>query len=266
MGTWIEAPVFAACVPVSQQTTTESRLARASEFAPLSTRHSTATRRTNVAVASPELIFKDRWVPEPLQFKQRAWMPRTPFGQVVKDCLTYLPADLAADLIDRVSSAVVMHSSLWAIHRHRDPQTGLWIEDDHGEVSHHVITDTGVAFLVDSWQGILEPEIMKYHGVGTGTTAESAAHTALVTESTTALNPDSTRATGSLTEGASANIFRTVGTVTFDASAAITEHGLFSQAATGGGTMIDRSVFSAINVVSADSIAFTWDGTFSSGG
>jgi hypothetical protein len=213
-----------------------------------------------MAVA-PEIMVRDRWIPEPLAFKRRQWTPRTPFGAVVRDCLAYLPADLAADLIDRVSSVVVMSSRLYAVHI----RPGAF-EYDLGEVSHHVVTDTGVGFIVDAWQNILELETMKFHGVGIGTTAEAASQTALVTESTTALNPDSTRATGSLTEGGTANIFRTVGTVTFDASAAITEHGLFSQAATGGGVMYDRSVFSAINVVSGDSIQFTYDATLTSGG
>lgn len=140
---------------------------------------------------------------------------------------------------------------------------GSWI--DYGILSTRVVTDAGVAFLVDAWQNSVELEIMKYHGVGTGTTAENATQTALITESTTALNPDSTRATGSLGEGATANIFRSIGTATFDASAAITEHGLFSQAATGGGTLWDRSVFSAINVVSGDAIQFTYEVSFTSG-
>ncbi|MGE3176768.1 MAG: hypothetical protein AB7O32_04825, partial [Vicinamibacterales bacterium] len=96
--------------------------------------------------------------------------------------------------------------------------------------------------------------------------AEAVGDTALVTESTTILNPDSTRATGTLAEGASANIFRSVGTVTFDGSGAITEHGLFSQAATGGGVLFDRSVFAAINVASGDSIQFTYDATLTAGG
>jgi hypothetical protein len=146
--------------------------------------------------------------------------------------------------------------------RKRD-KNGKWT--DYGVVSTRVVTTAGVGFLVDAWQNILELEIMKYHGVGTGTTAEASSDTALVTESTTILNPDSTRATGSLTEGASGNIFRSVGTLTFDGSGAITEHGLFSQAATGGGVLWDRSVFSAINVVSGDSIQFTYDVTFTAG-
>lgn len=124
---------------------------------------------------------------------------------------------------------------------------------DYGVVSRRVVTSAGVGFIVDAWQNLVELENMKYHGCGTGTGSESSSDTALGTESTTALNPDSTRATGTQTEPA-ANQVTSTGTLTFDASAAVTEHGLFSQAATGGGTLFDRSVFSAINVVSGDSI------------
>lgn len=136
---------------------------------------------------------------------------------------------------------------------------------DLGVLSYRVVTNNGVGYIVDAWQNTVELENMKYHGVGTGTTAEAAADSALVTESTTVLNPDSTRATGTTTESAQ-NAFQSVGTVTFDGAAAITEHGLFSQAATGGGVLFDRSVFSAVNVVSGDSIQFTYTVTFTAGG
>jgi hypothetical protein len=138
---------------------------------------------------------------------------------------------------------------------------------DYGVVGYRVVTDAGVAFIVDDFDPAATTDIstLKYHGCGTGTGAESASDTALGTESTTALNPDSTRATGTATQP-SANIYRSTGVVTFDASAAITEHGIFSQAATGGGTLLDRSLFSAINVVSGDSISFQYSLTVSSGG
>lgn len=136
----------------------------------------------------------------------------------------------------------------------------------YGVVSRRLVTDAGVAYIVDDWDGGSNTiDLFNYHGVGTGTTAEAAGDTALVTESTTALNPDSTRATGTKTQPA-ANQMRTTGTVTFDASAAITEHGIFTQAATGGGTLLDRSVFSAINVASGDSIQIQYTLTLSSGG
>jgi hypothetical protein len=135
-----------------------------------------------------------------------------------------------------------------------------------GLICTKVITDAGVAAIVDDFDnGGFDVSTFNFHGCGTGTTAEAAGDTALVTESTTALNPNNTRATGTRSQPA-ANQFRSVGTVTFDDTAAITEHGLFSQEATGGGTLFDRSVFAAINVVSADSIQFTYTVSFSSGG
>lgn len=135
-----------------------------------------------------------------------------------------------------------------------------------GLVSTKVITDNGVAFLVDDWDASGQDiSNMNYHGCGTGTNAENQTDSALQTESTTALNPDSTRATGTRSQPA-ANQYRSVGTLTFDASAAVTEHGILSQAATGGGVLWDRSVFSAINVVSGDSIQFTYTCTVSAGG
>ena len=135
-----------------------------------------------------------------------------------------------------------------------------------GLASCRLVTTAGVNFLVDALQGTVEPEILRFHAIGTGTNAEATGDTSLQTELTTQYNPDNTRATGSLTEGASANIFRTVGTNTVDASVAITEHGILSQAATGGGTLLDRSVFSAVNLVSGDSLESTYDLTIAAGG
>jgi hypothetical protein len=137
-----------------------------------------------------------------------------------------------------------------------------------GLVCTKVVTTTGVGFLVDAWQNLVELEIMKYHGFGTGTNAEAAADSALQTECTTETTPDNTRATGTLTEGASGNIFRSVGTATFDAvgPTAITEHGLLSQAAVGGGVLWDRSKFAAVNVMASDAIQATYEATFPSGG
>lgn len=124
-----------------------------------------------------------------------------------------------------------------------------------GLVSTKVVTDAGVAYLVDALQGITEPEALRWHGCGTGTIAESAGQTALVTET-------GSRVQGSLGENA-ANIFQTVATISFTSTLAITEHGIFS--ASSSGTMLDRSVFSAVNVVNGDSIEFTYRLTLPSG-
>lgn len=138
---------------------------------------------------------------------------------------------------------------------------------DFGVLSYRVVTDAGVAYLANDFNnGASSADVsnFNYHGCGVGTTAEAAGDTALVTESTTALNPDSTRATGTRSNP-TANSYRSTGTLTFDATAAVTEHGLFSVSGTGSGTLWDRSVFSAINVASGDSIQFQYTVTFNSG-
>jgi hypothetical protein len=130
---------------------------------------------------------------------------------------------------------------------------------------HNTITTVGKTALRDCFGGTGSPTctpIMayKYHGLGTGATGGAGA-TGCTTELTTAYNPDNTRATGSQTNNG-ANIYRTVGTNTVDASAAITEFCLMSQAATGGGSIWSTVGFSAINLTSGDSLQTTYDGTF----
>lgn len=140
---------------------------------------------------------------------------------------------------------------------------GRWLY--YGLASLYLVTDDGVGFLVDSFQALTEPENLKFHGIGTGTTAAAQTDSALETESTTALNPNNTRATGSTIENG-ANVYRTVGTNTVDASVSCTEHGILSQAATGGGTLLDRHVFTAIALSNGDSLQSTYDFTITAGG
>lgn len=137
--------------------------------------------------------------------------------------------------------------------------------EDYGVVSRRVVTDAGAAAIIDAFTNTFELETFNYHGAGTGTGSESASDTALGTESTTVLDPNSTRATGTQSQPA-ANQYRSVGTLFFDGDAAITEHGLFSQSATGGGTLLDRSVFAVLNLGEDDSIEFTYTLTANSGG
>jgi hypothetical protein len=141
-------------------------------------------------------------------------------------------------------------------------------EIDYGIVSMRVVTDVGVAYIVDAFQNSVELENMKYHGIGTGSTAENVADTELDTELTTEYSSDNTRATGTTIEGATANIYRTVATNTLDSGTpAIVEHGIFSQAANSGGVLLDRSVFSVINLNGAggDGLQTTYDLTLGAG-
>jgi hypothetical protein len=140
---------------------------------------------------------------------------------------------------------------------------------DYGLASLRLVTTVGVKFICDDLNNsATDCSLFKFHGIGIGGTAEAVGDVALVTESTTALNPDNTRATGSQ---ASATVttnatYTTVGTLTADATIACTEHGIFSQAATGGGTLLDRSLFSVVNLASGDSIQTTYVLTLNAGG
>lgn len=130
---------------------------------------------------------------------------------------------------------------------------------DLGPVGMRVVTDAGVAFLVDDWDdNTTDITLMNFHDSGTGVTAENAADTVLVTQA-----GPTTRATGVKSQP-SANILRSIGTIAYTGTLAITEHGLFSQAAQGG-VLWDRTVFSVINVINLDSIQFTYDCTLTAG-
>lgn len=211
-----------------------------------------------------EIVRKDCWIPEPLAARMAAWDPRSGLGRALKETLRFLPATLAAELLERVTSCVVVESSLALIVVRFGERPGLRVLEDLGVVSRKVVTTAGVNYLVDALQNLVEPENLKYHGLGTGTNAEAVGDTALQTELTTQYNPDNTRATGTTVEGASANIFRTVGTNTVDAAAAVTEHGVFS--ASSGGTLLDRSMFSVVNLASSDSLTSTFELSLSAGG
>lgn len=139
-------------------------------------------------------------------------------------------------------------------------------EEDLGLVSLQVVTSAGVNYLAaDMAAGASDINLFKFHGFGSGTNAESSSDTALQTEFTTEYATDSTRPTGS--QNASTNTYTTVATFSPDANAAVTEHGILTQAATGGGTLWDRSKFSVVNLVgSADSLQATYVATFAAGG
>lgn len=138
-------------------------------------------------------------------------------------------------------------------------------ELDLGLVSLRVVTDNGVALMVDTFDNTVANGDCRYHGIGTGTNAENATDSALQAELTTAYNPDNTRATGTFSQP-SANQSRSVATNTVDSGVSITEHGPFTQAATGGGTLLDRSQFTAVALANGDSLQSTYTLTLTSGG
>lgn len=140
--------------------------------------------------------------------------------------------------------------------------SGEWI--DYGVIGYRMVTTVGVTAMSTSFQTPASPGNFFYHGLGTGGAAEAVGNTALTTELTTAYNPDSTRPAGTHVAGGSANIYRSVGTVTVDGAAAVTEHGIFSAAS--AGDLLDRTLFSVVNLSSGDSFVATYELTFTAGG
>lgn len=127
------------------------------------------------------------------------------------------------------------------------------------EVKNRCVTNAGRDAIVDAFTGTFTLSNFNYHDCGTGTTSENVSDTALVSPVTEA------RVSGTQSQPTS-DTYRSVATITFSNSYAITEHGLFSQSSKPGGVLLDRTVFSAINVQAGDSIQFTFDISFSSGG
>lgn len=129
---------------------------------------------------------------------------------------------------------------------------------DYGLLGHRVVTTAFVQFLTDQLQ--VESTLIgdfKYHDSGVGVVAEAVGDTAIGTTDGEA------RATGTQAEGA-ANVYQSVGTISYTTTKAITEHGLFNDLT--AGTLLDRTVFSAINVSNGDSIQFTYSLTITAGG
>ncbi len=126
-------------------------------------------------------------------------------------------------------------------------------------VKNRVITDVFVQDIVDN---LISPTgtfgDYKYHDTGTGTGGETPADTGL------GIPCGETRDTGTQTEGASPNIYKSVATHVYAGTFAITEHGLFDTGT--GGILMDRTKFVAINVLDTDEIEFTFIVTFQSGG
>lgn len=104
--------------------------------------------------------------------------------------------------------------------------------------------------------------VMQSIGQGTGATAAAAGDTTLQTE----VKADGTGAAGvHAVAAATTSIVTTtttndtaqfVGTVSETATIAVTESGLFN--ATTSGTLLARQTFTAVNVVTGDSLQFTW--------
>lgn len=139
------------------------------------------------------------------------------------------------------------------------PFLGYWSDHKDGK---NGITDAGRAAVAGLINGVGSVPAFLSIGQGTGTTAFSVSQTALVTGVTAGGAGDSgvhaiAAATASLvTTTVTNDTSQLVGTVSETATIAVAESGVFN--ATTNGTMLARQTFTAVNVISGDSLQFTW--------
>jgi hypothetical protein len=121
----------------------------------------------------------------------------------------------------------------------------------------NLVTNAGMAGVASRVNGNGAEAAFTYIAIGTGATAAAAADTTLVTEITTnggqRANATASRTTTDVTNDTAT----LVNTFTFTGSFAVTESGVLNAAS--AGTLLARQVFSAINVVSGDSLQITWN-------
>jgi hypothetical protein len=141
------------------------------------------------------------------------------------------------------------------------PLLGYWTAAKDGR---NLITDAGRAGAASRINGSGAAAAFTSIGIGTGTTAASVSDTALQTGKAADGSADSgvhALATASVTASrvtttVTNDTAQLVGTITFTGTIAVTESGVFN--ADTNGTMIARQVFSAINVISGDTLQLTW--------
>lgn len=135
--------------------------------------------------------------------------------------------------------------------------TGMWVKEM--QISNGIPT-VGKALVAGRINGSGSPAAATYVGVGVGTTAFNAADTALETEKlvdgTTSATAHTSGTPSLVTTDVTNDTAQLVATFAFTATLAITESGVFNASSTG--TLLARQTFSAINVVTGDSLQLTW--------
>jgi hypothetical protein len=136
---------------------------------------------------------------------------------------------------------------------------GAWRKEKN---AHNGITTVGKAAVAGLINGVGSVAVFASIGQGTGVGAFAAGDTTLGTE----VKADGTGASGvHAVAAATASLVTTtttndtaqfVGTISETATIAVTESGVFN--ATTNGTLLARQTFTAVNVISGDSLQFTW--------
>ena len=120
----------------------------------------------------------------------------------------------------------------------------------------NLITNAGFAGAAGRLMGSGAPAAFTYIAVGTGATAANVTDTTLQTETATSGLSRVAGTASLVTTTVTNDTAQLTTTFTVSGTVAVTESGVLN--ASSSGTLLCRQVFSAINVVSGDSLAITW--------
>lgn len=138
------------------------------------------------------------------------------------------------------------------------PFLGFWSDR---RVVANLVTSAGKAAIASRINGSGGEALFDKIGWGTGAVAAAAGDTALGAEKDASGGASTTHVVSAatctrVTTSVTNDTAQMVGTATATGTIAITESGVFNAAS--AGTLLARQVFTAVNVVSGDSIQFTW--------
>lgn len=151
----------------------------------------------------------------------------------------------------QVKSGILNHLSAYGL---RLPFIcGNWV----GEMKlANLMTNAGFAGVASRINGADSEAAFTYIAVGTGTTAAAAGDTTLETEITDSGLARATGTASRVTTTQTNDTAQLVKSFTVTGTKAVTESGVLNAASTG--VLLCRQVFSAINVVSGDTLQITW--------
>lgn len=131
--------------------------------------------------------------------------------------------------------------------------TGRW---SNARRIHNLITTAGKAGVASRINGSGAEAAFTYIAVGIGTTAANVADTTLESEIVDSGLERAAAAVSRVTTDTTNDSARLILTYTVTGTKAVTESGVLNAGA--AGTLLARQVFSAVNVVSGDSLQVTW--------
>lgn len=136
----------------------------------------------------------------------------------------------------------------------RNDADGNTIEiEDFGLVGTKLVTQQFVQHIIDTLQSSDSTfSDYKYHVTGTGAGGETN------TDDDTTFTSISSTEVGTQIEGATANIYKSVATIT-PGAATYREHGIFNHATPASGLLLDRTVHGTQVLGATDSIEYTYE-------